>query len=266
MEVPFIVATLIRRGMLRPGPPIRVARQLYTLYRWGFGLCGELRQAAVRSPERVAIVDEHRSVTYGELFDRVERLAQALHADVGIRPGDRVAVLRRNSAGMIETLIGVALLGADPVLVNTGLSGMQLGIVAQEQELRAVIHDGEFTAWISAMPEHVKRIDERRVDELIGGAANGWLERPRRDGRTIVLTSGTTGVPKGARRATPTGFGPLCSLIDRIPLRRGIRMMIAAPLFHTWGYAGLQLALALGATVVLRRRFEPAAALGAMVE
>jgi len=266
MEVPFIVTTLFRRGMLRPGPPIRVARQLYTLHRWGFGLCGELRQAAVRSPERVAIVDEHRSVTYSGLFDRVERFARALHASAGIRPGDRVGVLRRNSAGMIETLIGVTVLGADPVLMNTGLSGPQIGLVAQEQQLRAVIHDDEFTALISAAPEHVERINERRVDELIADAAEAPLTRPERDGRTIVLTSGTTGVPKGARRPTPTGFGPLCSLIDRIPLHRGIRMMIAAPLFHTWGYAGLQLALALGATVVLRRRFEPAAALGAMVE
>jgi acyl-CoA synthetase (AMP-forming)/AMP-acid ligase II len=72
-----------------------------------------------------------------------------------------------------------------------------------------------------------------------------------------VLTSGTTGTPKGARRPTPGGFGPLASIIDRIPLRAGVRMMIAAPLFHTWGLAGLQIALALRATVVLRRRFTP---------
>jgi len=266
MEAAFIVATLIRRGMLHPDSPIRVARQLYALYRWGFGLHGEIRQAAARSPLRVAVVDEQRSVTYGELLDRVERLARGLHAGAGIRPGDRVGVLRRNSAGMIETLIGLTVLGADPVLMNTGLSGPQLGIVAQEQQLRAVIHDDEFTALIGTVPGHVERIDEWRVDELIAGAPEGQLNRPERDGRTIVLTSGTTGIPKGARRATPSGFGPLCSLIDRIPLRRGIRMMIAAPLFHTWGYAGLQLALALGATVVLRRRFEAAAALDAMRE
>jgi len=80
-----------------------------------------------------------------------------------------------------------------------------------------------------------------------------------------VLTSGTTGVPKGAVRRTPGGFGPLCSMIDRIPLRAGERVLIAAPLFHTWGYAGLQIAMALRATVVLRRRFEPAAASAALV-
>jgi acyl-CoA synthetase (AMP-forming)/AMP-acid ligase II len=65
-------------------------------------------------------------------------------------------------------------------------------------------------------------------------------------------------MPKGARRPTPGGFSPLCSVIDRIPLHAGQRIMIAAPLFHTWGYAGMQIALALRATIVLRRRFDPA--------
>jgi acyl-CoA synthetase (AMP-forming)/AMP-acid ligase II len=81
----------------------------------------------------------------------------------------------------------------------------------------------------------------------------------------VVLTSGTTGTPKGARRPTPGGFGPLASIVGRIPLRAGERMMIAGPLFHTWGLAGLQIALALRATVVLRRRFDAAEVSAAMI-
>ena len=73
-----------------------------------------------------------------------------------------------------------------------------------------------------------------------------------------MLTSGTTGLPKGARRPTPGGFRPLCSIIDRIPLHAGMRMLVAAPLFHAWGFAGLQMGLALRATIVLRRRFDAA--------
>ncbi|WP_308208413.1 AMP-binding protein [Paractinoplanes aksuensis] len=89
-------------------------------------------------------------------------------------------------------------------------------------------------------------------------ASTGSIRPPARPGRTIVLTSGTTGTPKGAQRPTPSGFRPLCSIIDRIPLHAGVRMHIAGPLFHTWAYAGLQMALALRATLVLRRRFDPA--------
>ncbi len=91
-------------------------------------------------------------------------------------------------------------------------------------------------------------------------------EPPARPGRTIVLTSGTTGTPKGARRPTPGGFRPLCSIIDRIPLDAGVRMFVAAPLFHAWGFAGLQIGLALRATIVLRRRFDAADALATIAE
>ncbi|RSM47463.1 acyl-CoA synthetase [Actinoplanes sp. ATCC 53533] len=261
MAVPFLVATLARRGLLRPGPPADVIRQFAALHRWGFGLAGELRQAAARDPGRVAVIDEQRALTYRELLDRAERLARALRADLGVEPGDRVGLLCRNSAGMIETLVAVTSLGADAVLVNTGLSGHQLAAVAREQRLRTVIHDDEFE-----LPEGLEGIGEARREELIGAAPPGELTPPGRAGRTIVLTSGTTGVPKGAMRRTPGGFGPLCSMIDRIPLRAGERVLIAAPLFHTWGYAGLQIALALRATIVLRRRFEPATALAALVD
>jgi acyl-CoA synthetase (AMP-forming)/AMP-acid ligase II len=255
--VAFVVGTMARRGLLRPGPPLRVARQLGALHRWGFGLAGELRQAAARGPGRVAVIDEVRGpVTYAELLDRSEKIARVLPA----RPGDRVGVLRRNSAGMIETLIGVTQLGADPVLINTGLAAAQLGRLAQDQGLRTIVHDDEFTG----VPDGLG-LAESRLDQLVAAAPGGALTPPATPGRTIVLTSGTTGRPKGARRPTPGGFGPLCSIIDRIPLRAGARVMITAPLFHTWGFAGLQIALALGATIVLRRRFDPAATLDTLV-
>lgn len=260
MAVPFLLATLARRGLLRPAAPAGALRQFTALRRWGFGLAGELRQAAARDPGRVAVVDEHGGLTYRELLERAERLALALRASSGVEPGDRVGLLCRNSVGMIETLVAVTSLGADPVLINTGLSGPQLAAVARDQRLRTLIHDDEF-----ALPDGLEGIGESRLGELIAGAPAGELRPPAREGRTIVLTSGTTGVPKGALRRTPGGFGPLCSMIDRIPLCAGERVLIAAPLFHTWGYAGLQIAMALRATVVLRRRFEPAGALTALV-
>jgi acyl-CoA synthetase (AMP-forming)/AMP-acid ligase II len=300
MDALFIAATMARRGLLTPARPDRVVRQFASLGRWGFGLAGELRQAAARSPRRIAVVDDERQVTYAELLDRSARLAAALAkpadrtfvppetpetshkladrtfvpparpetpetprtpADrtfvlpVAVAPGDRVGLLCRNSARMLEALIGIATLGADPVLINTGLSAHQLAEIARAQDLKALIHDDEFTDRIADLPN---RIGERQVDELIAATPQGLTTPPERPGRTIVLTSGTTGMPKGARRPTPGGFSPLCSVIDRIPLHAGQRIMIAAPLFHTWGYAGMQIALALRATIVLRRRFDPA--------
>ena len=251
MDAPFVLATMARRGLLTPGPPLRIARQLSALRTWGFGLAGELRQAAARDPGRIAVIDDERGpVTYAELLDRATRVTRALPAE----PGDRVGVLCRNSAGMLSTLIGVAQLGADPVLINTGLPPAQLARLSTAQNLRLIVHDDDF----AGVPAEIA-LPAARLAELTAAAGPATLRPPARPSRTIVLTSGTTGTPKGARRPTPTGFGPLCCIVDRIPLRAGVRLMITAPLFHTWGFAALQIALALRATVVLRRRFDPAA-------
>ncbi|MEU3114355.1 AMP-binding protein [Micromonospora chalcea] len=267
MDLPFIAATLTRRGLLTPGRPIRVVSQLNALRRWGWSLAGELRQAAARDPGRVAVVDERgATMTYQELLERSERLARSLRSHLGVQAGDRVGVLCRNHHGLIEAIVAAMLLGADAVLVNTGLSAAQLGTVTEEQGLRVLVHDGEFNERVLGLPAEVHRVDERRHEELIAAAVPGeQLRPPERDGRTIVLTSGTTGAPKGARRPTPHGFGPLVSIIDRIPLHARNTTMIAAPIFHTWGYAALQVSFALRATVVLHRRFDPAATLTALV-
>ncbi|MFI7609082.1 AMP-binding protein [Micromonospora sp. NPDC049366] len=267
MDLPFIVTTLTRRGLLTPGRPIRVASQLSALRRWGWSLAGELRQAAARDPDRPAIIDEDGvELTYQRLLDRAERTARSLRAGLGIQAGDRIGVLCRNHHGLIETIVAATLLGADAVLVNTGLSPAQLSTVAEEQRLRVLVHDDEFAERVLTLPPELPRLDERAREELVVGALPGELHPPERDGRIIVLTSGTTGAPKGARRRTPTGFGPLVSIIDRIPLHTRDRVMIAAPIFHTWGFAALQVCFALRATIVLHRRFDPAATVAALAD
>jgi acyl-CoA synthetase (AMP-forming)/AMP-acid ligase II len=276
----FEAATLARRGLLNPGPPSRVLRQLLELRRWGFGLPGELRQAAARNPGRIAVIDDDGFLTYAALLDLSQRLTGVLDVEAG----DRVGLLSRNSAAMVAAMVAIASAGADPVLLNTGLSASQLSTVARDQGLRLILHSRDFApAGVPArclddlgplstpLPPSSGRTSPappRLASGLTTPApprlASG-LTPPARPGRTIVLTSGTTGLPKGAQRPTPGGFGPLASIIDRIPLRAGTRMMIAAPLFHTWGLAGLQIALALRATVVIRRRFSPADAMRAMI-
>jgi acyl-CoA synthetase (AMP-forming)/AMP-acid ligase II len=256
-DVPFMLATMARRGMLKPGSPVRVARQVNALRTWGYGLAGELRSAVARDPRRTAVIDERGSLSYGLLLRRCERLARSLRMVCGVRPGDRVGLLCRNHAGLIHGMVAAGMIGADAVLVNTGLSGPQLGVVAEEQRLRVLLYDAEFTELTVRLPSSIERLDEAHVEQLIAQSPPGELRIPQREGRTIVLTSGTTGAPKGARRPTPPSLAPLTSIISRIPLRVGERMFIAAPLFHTWGYAALQVALGLRATMVLQRRFDP---------
>ncbi|WP_433053907.1 AMP-binding protein [Dactylosporangium sp. CS-033363] len=264
MDAGFVLRTLARRKVLHPGAPGRVVRQLNALRRWGFGLYGEMRSAAARDPGRQAIVDEHRAVTYGELDLRVRRLANGLRVELGVRPGDRVGLLCENSATMIESMMAIVALGAQAVLVNTGLGNAQVEAVAHDQGLQLLLHDETFLGMLAAVPPGLPRQSTERLEELIGRAPADELAPPEQPGSIVVLTSGTTGAPKGARRRNPSGLGPLATVVSRIPLNAGERMFVAAPLFHTWGLAALQLCLALRGTVVLNRRFAPAAALASV--
>jgi acyl-CoA synthetase (AMP-forming)/AMP-acid ligase II len=262
---PPVVATLARRGLLRPGPPRRVAAQLAALRRWGFGIAGELGSAAARDPDRVALVDDPGgALTYGELLHRASALARTFRTAYGVGPGERIGVLCRNSSGLVVAHAAGALLGADTVLVNTGLSAPQVADVAAGHALRLLVHDTELADRAAEVPPRVTRIAEAELPALVAAAPPGVLSAPPRQGHTIVLTSGTTGTPKGARRRNPGGFGPLVSILDRIPLSAGARVLIAAPVFHTWGYAALQLTFALRGTAVLQRRFVPASTVDAL--
>ena len=181
----FLVSTMARRGMLGARGPHRVPTQLNALRRWGFSLAGELRQAAAREPDRVAVIDETQGeVSYRQLLLRAERLTRSLRGRIGISPGDRIGVMARNHVGLIEAVLAATMHGADTVLVNTGLSAAQLAQVAEEQQLRALIHDDEFTDRLVALPAEVTRIDENAQQELIGNAPPGELSPPDRPGRT----------------------------------------------------------------------------------
>ncbi len=81
----------------------------------------------------------------------------------------------------------------------------------------------------------------------------------RRASRHVLLTSGTTGRPKGAARQVggPLGLLPVVGVLARIPYRRGDVTVMAAPMFHAWGLANTAVALGFGATLVLPRRFDP---------
>ena len=261
MDLLFIVRTLARRGLLSPGSPNRVADQLNTLRRWGFTLAGELRAAEARDPHRTAVIDEQRG---GDLLPPAAAPLPAAGRRARRhprrrRPAYRVGLLCRNHAGLIEAMVACSLLGADAVLVNTALSAPQLTAVAEQQQLRLLLHDREFAPIAAAVP--CERLDESRVDDAdradpaAGPLVRGQPGRPhhrahlrhhrRAQGRPPAHPAGLRAAGLASSTASRCAWASAC--------------MIAAPLFHTWGYAALQLALAMRATVVLQRRFDPAA-------
>ncbi len=222
---------------------------------WGPTLAGAVAAGAARYPRATAVVDERGAMTAGELWAASDAVAVGLRRR-GVGPGSTVGILARNHRGFVLGLVATAKLGADLVFLNTGFAGPQLADVVDSETIDVVLHDDEFAAIVEGCGAEAV-VGESELDELAGRRLAVPL-RPitRQPGRTVILTSGTTGRPKGAARSSAGGADSLGSILSTIPVRARDTVVVAAPLFHAWGLAHLGMALSLSSTVVLDRRFD----------
>lgn len=259
-----VLKTMIGTGVVRAARPDRAYRQLNSLAKWGFTLGGGFAAAAAKSPDEIAVIDDRGTRTFAEIHLRSHRIAAGFAAS-GIRPGSTVGVLARNHTAMIECVVACGMLGVEVVLLNTGLAARQIETISSRHQLQALFVDDEFDKMVRYLPNDVLRVSlsahtvvaGRRTLEHFVAAPSATFDRPQRPGSVVVLTSGTSGSPKGALRPTPRGFGTVAAMLSRMPLRMNERMLIAAPMFHSWGLAALQISTPLRATVVLQDRFDP---------
>ncbi|MFD8497378.1 AMP-binding protein [Amycolatopsis sp. NPDC059657] len=255
------VGILARGGIARPMRPDKALRIGVAALRWGMSPATLVAAAAIQHGERAALIDERGTLSFVDLDRRSSALAAALSAH-DIRAGSRVAVMCRNHRGFVDALAALGKLGADALLLNTAFAGPQLADVLDRERADAVIYDHEFEALIGSvdLPRfvawHDERVPEPTLDELIQDNFDGYVPMPSRAGQVVILTSGTTGAPKGVARKADS-LDPVAGLIERIPLRRKSSYVVAAPMFHTWGLAFLLLGLQLGATQIVRRKFDP---------
>jgi len=252
------VRVLIRRGMVEPSRPDRAVRVFAALRRYGpFG--GLTTYGATRYGDDPAVTDEFGTLSFAELEGASNALARGL-LDHGVGPGAVLAVLYRNHRGVLMALSAANKIGARVVLMNTGFAGPQLAEVCLRENVAAVLADDEFAEVLAMVPRSIRRL---ALDEVAQGRRPTAMPAPSRPGGMVLLTSGTTGTPKGAPR---NRIDPLqtAQLLDRIPWPAGGSYVVAAPLFHATGLATCALGLALGNRVVLARRFDPEATLAAI--
>ncbi|WP_137875272.1 AMP-binding protein [Rhodococcus sp. Q] len=266
---------ITRAGIVGPLGPRALTGVATAWFQWDFTAGGLLAVAARRDGDRIAVIDEWGPVTYRDLDADAEALAIALY-DRGLRERGRIGVLARNHRGFLTAMGASSRLGTDLVLLNTGAPAPQLAEILAEQKIDWLLVDPEFTPLLPDSDLRVAVFDDpndptgggadaagwARVDGLVedgrGGRSLVLARRPRR-GRLIVLTSGTTGTPKGASRPEPRSWMPAAAVLSRLPLRSRGTTVVASPIFHTWALAGIQIALALRSTLILNRRFDPAA-------
>ncbi len=246
------VRVLHRRGMVDLLRPDLTLRASWAIRRYGvFG--GLTAYASRRYGDAPAITDECGTVSFRELDETSNALARGLQAN-GIRPGWVIAALHRNDRVIMVTLSAANKIGARVVLMNTGFAGPQLADVCARERVRCILADDEFTDLIDELPAETMRVRSSKQHELIDDQSRSALPAPPRPGGMVLLTSGTTGTPKGAPR---NRIDPLQSaqLLDRVGWPVGGTYCVAAPLFHATGLATCALGLALGNRIVLARRF-----------
>jgi acyl-CoA synthetase (AMP-forming)/AMP-acid ligase II/uncharacterized membrane protein len=263
------VKVLIDRGVIRPVRPDKLMHVGLTLTRWGRSPAAGYISQAVQHPDEPSIVDELGTLSFAEVNTRTNALAHAL-SDHGVKEGDGVAIMCRNHRGFVEATVAVSKLGADALFLNTSFAAPQLTEVVRNEKPAAIVYDEEFAGLVEEAGKRRKRFiawhdserpEDPTLEELIEAGDPSNPVPPEREGRATILTSGTTGTPKGAARANPQSLDPAVSFLSRIPLDARQVTHIAAPLFHSWGFAHFSLGLIIGSTFVLRRKFDPEACL-----
>ncbi|MGW4242717.1 SDR family NAD(P)-dependent oxidoreductase [Nocardia sp. NPDC004722] len=260
-------------GALGLLPPTRIPQLAWAL-RGGVGLATTLSAFAARFPDRPAVIDDDGPITAAELDRQVQRLAAALRARWGVGRGQRVGVLCRNHRGFVLAAYAAARLSADLVPLNYGFAGPQIGEVLARERVEVLLYDGEFHREIEKSGYAGHRAVVRgaagglpTVAELVA-AGGPPVREPATGGALILLTGGTTGVPKGAPRQLGVSAAGLSGLHPRMVLaiadlarvepipRLGQPMVIAPPLHHTYGFLALTAAFLLGSTALVHERFD----------
>jgi acyl-CoA synthetase (AMP-forming)/AMP-acid ligase II len=270
------VGTLYRARVLAPLRPDRYVRMATAVRRAGMNATSGFAIAAQRCPDRAALIDELGTLTWRELDDESDALAAALQALPGGSP-EVVGIMARNHRGFVESLIAANRIGADVLLLNTSFAGPALAEVVAREKVDAVIYDEEFASSVEQAakdrPQAARIVawtdDPGAHDVTVAGLVDGHRGQrpspPARTSKMILLTSGTTGSPKGAKHS---GGGPeaLKSILDRTPWRAEEIVVVVAPMFHAWGFGQLGIAGLMACTIVTRRKFDPEATLALIDE
>jgi acyl-CoA synthetase (AMP-forming)/AMP-acid ligase II len=272
-DVAGLLQTLTRARLIAPLRPDRYLRMGAAMRRVGMTATVGFAAAAGRCPDRPGLVDELGTLTWKQLDDRCDALASALQELLG--SGTKtVALMCRNHRGFVESLVAANRVGADVLLLNTSFAGPALAEVVEREGADIVIYDEEFSGIVEralvGAPDATRIVawtdsesrDDPTLEKVIATHIGRRPEPATRKSDMILLTSGTTGSPKGAKRSEGSGgAADLKAILDGTPWRAEETTVIVAPMFHAWGFSQLLFAALMACTIVTRRKFDAEATL-----
>jgi fatty-acyl-CoA synthase len=236
-------------------------------------LGGAVVAGALRHGDRPVMIDERGELSYKELDERSSALANAWR-EHGLRAGEGVAILARNHRGFLESVFGAAKCGARIVLLNTSFAGPQIREVATREGTDLLVYDDEYSAVLKGIDDPPRgrfrawadEPGDDTLDALIEGGDASSPPKPDEVPKITILTSGTTGTPKGAPRSEPRSLSLLGGLLSKVPFRAREVTELCVPMFHALGFMQAIVGVGLGSTLVVRRRFDPEQTLASLEE
>ena len=266
----YFAALCIRSGLVGPEPPRRLPGLLLGFQRYGL-IGGAAVAGGLRHGDRAVMIDERGQLSYRELDERSNALANAWR-DHGLQPGEGVAILARNHRGFLEAVFAAAKSGARIVLLNTSFAGPQIREVAEREGTHLLVYDDEYSETLEGIDDPPRgryrawadEPGDDTLDALIEGADTSGPPKPGAWPKITILTSGTTGTPKGAPRSEPRSLSLIGGLFGKVPFRARETTELCVPMFHALGFMQAIVGVGLGSTLVVRRRFDPEQTLGSL--
>lgn len=268
------LSKMFEAGAFKLEAPKNIAGMLADVRSWGeIGMLPAVN--ARRTPDALAIIDDEGSMTFAELDEAAHAVANGLLA-MGVKGGDGVAILARNHRWFVIANFGAGRVGARIILLNTEFSGPQIRDVSEREGAKVIIYDDEYSEAVKLAEPALGKLRALSVNpdkpdvpggtdetlaELIARSSKEPAPKVTKHSSVIILTSGTTGTPKGANRKTPPTLAPVGGILSHVPFRSGEVTALPSPMFHALGYLHATIASILGSTLVLHRRFKPATVL-----
>lgn len=261
--VPAVVSTGIVN--LSAGPK-ETAALLPNLARYQFTLARELETAVLSVPERIALIDDDGALTYAQFRSQAQTLAKYL-LSLGLDQL-RIGIMARNGRGILLPMAAKGYAGATMYLLNVGSSAEQLLGSIEENDINVLVVDDEFADRIPQRPGtlviigHATRThdDYLMLDRIVRhpeAVESVRLPAFPEHGDIVLMSSGTTGIPKGVVRPEPRLPVVLAGVLRAVPVRANQRVQMTASMFHTWGWSMTNVCFAARHTVITQRVFDP---------
>lgn len=239
-----------------------------------------VRVHGTERPDHTALILGDRRLTWAELYERSQRVANALRT-AGVGPQDRVAFLDKNGIEHFEVFFGAALLNAVTVDINWRLAAPEVAYIVNDAEARVLVVGPDFTGVLDAMRDDLTATttivviggpgdlgSDESYDEWVSrhDAGDPGVASALDDVAFQMYSSGTTGRPKGVMLANSNFFSLLPMAKEIWELSPDSVNLVAMPLFHIGGGGWATAGMYEGCTSVILRDLDPAALIGLIGE